>query len=378
MGKYKHEILLVIFLLTVVLSGYYLYGIVLPFFIGLVLAFAVAPIIKWFQKRLRNWSASVLLFLVLCTVVSILGVTLMANYVNNDFKRFSNSFTVLVADNQHAMDETTQKVQSVVGRFFNREEIEGRLRSEADSLAVQFQHFDFSTIDTKAIESSLQQMFSGLGTNDEEMAKTNRPSFGVLTILFSTIMYFVLILFNFSYFDSIASRYFKPSIKSKMSVLVGDFNQSFVRYFQLRSKIVFLLGILYLATFLILDIPGTVLLTILIILLSYIPYFQYLALLPLSLGCLVLSTEGDHSFLFYFGIILGVFVVASLLEELLLNPRIMEKSVGMNPVIMVLAISIWGYLLGFTGVLIGIPLTSLMIIYFKRFILPAYQEVTEA
>jgi len=69
-------------------------------------------------------------------------------------------------------------------------------------------------------------------------------------------------------------------------------------------------------------------------------------------------------------IIVGVFILGSILEEALLIPRIMERHIGLNPVIMVLGLSFWTYLLGFTGVLIGIPLTSLGLIYLKRFILP--------
>ncbi|MFT6183939.1 MAG: putative PurR-regulated permease PerM [Flavobacteriales bacterium] len=101
---------------------------------------------------------------------------------------------------------------------------------------------------------------------------------------------------------------------------------------------------------------------------------QYLALIPLLLGCLVLSIENPHSFLFYFGIVLGVFVLASIVEELLLTPLIMEKHIGMNPVIMVLALAVWGYVLGTPGLLIGIPLTSLFIIYVKRYIVPIVSD----
>ena len=97
-------------------------------------------------------------------------------------------------------------------------------------------------------------------------------------------------------------------------------------------------------------------------------------LLPLSIGCLVLSIENEQSFFLYFGIIVGVFMLASVLEEVVLNPKIMEYNIGMNPVIMVLALSIWGYILGWVGVVIAIPLTSLLIIYFKRFVVTSIEE----
>ncbi len=121
--------------------------------------------------------------------------------------------------------------------------------------------------------------------------------------------------------------------------------------------------------------PGMILLTVVIVLLSYIPYMQYLVLIPLSIGCLVLSIENDQSFLLFFGIVAGVFILASIIEELVLNPWIMEKNIGMNPVIMILALSIWSYLLGLQGLLIGIPMTSILLIYLRRYFLTSYQEV---
>ena len=125
------------------------------------------------------------------------------------------------------------------------------------------------------------------------------------------------------------------------------------------------------------DLPGFILITIFIIILSYIPYIQYIMLVPVAMACLPLSIEGSHGFLFYYGIAAGVFVLASLIEELVLNPLIMEKNMGMNPAIMVLALSVWGYALGIPGLLLAIPLTSLILIYVKRYFLESYLKLNE-
>ena len=116
--------------------------------------------------------------------------------------------------------------------------------------------------------------------------------------------------------------------------------------------------------------PGALLFTFLILILSLIPYLQYLVLIPASVACLALSTESNQPFLFYFGIVVGTFILANLVEEFVLNPRIMEKNIGINPVIMVLSISVWTYVLGMPGLIIGLPLTSLCIIYLKRYVEP--------
>jgi predicted PurR-regulated permease PerM len=133
----------------------------------------------------------------------------------------------------------------------------------------------------------------------------------------------------------------------------------------------------YLPAFVLLNMPGCILFTLLIVLLSYIPYLQYIVLIPASVACLALSTEGNQTFLFYFGMVVGIFVLASIIEELLLNPLIMEKNIGMNPVIMVLSLSVWTYILGLPGLLIGIPLTSFLIIYLKRHFVTSIMKLNE-
>ena len=47
----------------------------------------------------------------------------------------------------------------------------------------------------------------------------------------------------------------------------------------------------------------------------------------------------------------------------------MGNVTGMNPAIILLSLSIWGALLGVTGMIIALPMTTLCISYYKRFVL---------
>ena len=46
----------------------------------------------------------------------------------------------------------------------------------------------------------------------------------------------------------------------------------------------------------------------------------------------------------------------------------MGKTMGLNPVILLLSLSIWGALLGFIGLIIALPLTTLIIAYWQRYV----------
>ena len=46
----------------------------------------------------------------------------------------------------------------------------------------------------------------------------------------------------------------------------------------------------------------------------------------------------------------------------------MGKAMGLNPAIILLALSVWGTLLGFIGLIIALPLTTLLISYYRYYI----------
>ena len=64
-----------------------------------------------------------------------------------------------------------------------------------------------------------------------------------------------------------------------------------------------------------------------------------------------------------------IFIVVQIIQDMFLVPKIMGKAVGLNPAIILLSLSIWGTLLGFVGLIIALPLTSLCISYYRRYVL---------
>ena len=57
------------------------------------------------------------------------------------------------------------------------------------------------------------------------------------------------------------------------------------------------------------------------------------------------------------------------LQDMVLVPKIMGKAMGLKPAIILLSLSVWGSLLGFVGLIIALPLTTLIISYYKRYVL---------
>ena len=84
---------------------------------------------------------------------------------------------------------------------------------------------------------------------------------------------------------------------------------------------------------------------------------------------LLRSAETGENFWVLFGLSLLVLIIVQAIQDLFLTPRIMGKAMGLNPAIILLSLSIWGTLLGFIGLIVALPLTTLCLSYYKRFIL---------
>lgn len=62
---------------------------------------------------------------------------------------------------------------------------------------------------------------------------------------------------------------------------------------------------------------------------------------------------------------------------MVVTPKIMGKAMGLNPAILLLSLSVWGALLGFLGLIVALPLTTLIIAYWQRYVTkekPQYHE----
>ena len=155
-------------------------------------------------------------------------------------------------------------------------------------------------------------------------------------------------------------------------------NVFFLDYFWKRTMIVTICFIIFLTTFLILKLPGAIIIACIAALLCYIPHFQYLALIPIALGCWVLSMETGTNFFVFLSIIGGVFILISILEETIFTPRVMKDFNGLNPAIMIVSFAVWTHLFGVMfGTLIALPLTTLVLIYIDQLLLHTKKVLAE-
>ena len=72
----------------------------------------------------------------------------------------------------------------------------------------------------------------------------------------------------------------------------------------------------------------------------------------------------------------AVFAIVQVIIDLVVTPYVMGKAMRLNPAILLLSLSIWGALLGFIGLIIALPATTLLMAYYQRYITKENEEIT--
>ena len=90
-------------------------------------------------------------------------------------------------------------------------------------------------------------------------------------------------------------------------------------------------------------------------LVSFIPYVGALLGGVLAIGLALIQFWGDFELV---ALVVGVFIVGQIFEGNILTPKLVGNSVGLHPVSLILALSLFGTFFGFIGLLLAVPLAA--------------------
>lgn len=91
--------------------------------------------------------------------------------------------------------------------------------------------------------------------------------------------------------------------------------------------------------------------------LSFIPFVGSITGFVIATGLAVFQFWGDW---LHIALIAGIFVFGQVVEGNILTPKLVGSSVGLHPVWLLLALSVFGALFGFVGMLIAVPLAAML------------------
>jgi len=330
-------------------------GVLLPFFVAWLVAYLLYPIVRFFQYRCR------LRFRIAAIVVTLVLV-----------------FGVVVGAGLLLIPPIISEISRLVGigtDFLNTQ-------AQDSNLSVKIREW-LSEVDFKQMEQqlSLQDISSFLQERVPQFFSLVTGSVRALLNLVAsliTIIYLFFILMDYEKMSAGLKRMIPPRQRPFVETLFNDVSEGMNRYFRGQSLIAFLVGIMFSIGFCIIGFPLAIPLGLFIGVLNLVPYLQVVGFIPAILLALLKSYETGQNFwgIFLAGVI--VFCVVQAIQDWILTPRIMGHEMGLNGAVILLALSVWGTLLGFIGMIIALPLTTLIISYYKRYVLHEHHVETFA
>lgn len=185
---------------------------------------------------------------------------------------------------------------------------------------------------------------------------------------FIVLLYLVFIMLDYERLIRGSRRMVPPKYREIVFRIGGDVKRSMNHYFRGQGLIATIVGVLFCIGFMIVGLPMAIVMGLFIGLLNMVPYLQLISLIPVTLLCLVSSTDTGVDFWTLWWECMAVYIVVQLTQDLILTPRIMGKAMGLNPALILLSLSVWGTLLGFIGLIIALPLTTLLLSYYETYI----------
>lgn len=327
----------------------HLSGVLLPFFIACLVAYLVYPLVKFFQYKLR-FKNRVLSILCALLTLSIIGTAL---------------FYLLIPP----MIEEFGKVKDLLYVYFTS-------GAEVNTTAVpkSLSEFIQENIDVNALNEALN--YDNISKAIKELApRFWRLLSGSINVLFSIfasfiiLLYIIFILMDYEIISKGWSKLIPIKYRKFAENLLTDVEEGMNKYFRGQALVAFCVGVLFCIGFLIIDFPLAIGLGIFVGILNLVPYLQIVAFAPTILLAMLKAADTGQNFWIIILSAAAVFAIVQIIQDGFIVPKIMGKITGLNPAIILLSLSIWGSLMGFVGLIIALPLTTLIISYYQRFIL---------
>ena len=183
-----------------------------------------------------------------------------------------------------------------------------------------------------------------------------------------TLLYMFFILLDYEYLTNSWIKIFPKKVRPFWSEVAKDVERELNNYIRGQSLVALCMGIMFCIGFTIIDFPMAIGLGILIGIMDLVPYLHTFALIPTAFLALLEAADTGQNFWMIFGLAVLVFIIVQIITDMVITPRIMGKAMGLNPAILLLSLSVWGALLGFIGLIIALPLTTLIIAYWQRYV----------
>ncbi len=151
--------------------------------------------------------------------------------------------------------------------------------------------------------------------------------------------------------DDLLPRDHAPVIRR----LAADIDQTLASFIRGMGTVCLILGTYYAVALMLVGLQFGLVVGFIAGLITFIPYVGALIGGALAIGLGLFQFWGDWLSL---GLVAGIFALGQVIEGNVLTPKLVGNSVGLHPVWLIFALSVFGTLFGFVGMLVAVPVAA--------------------
>lgn len=324
-------------------------GAVLPFVIAFLISFVFSPLVELLaRKRIPRWLSIIAILVTLLGGVVTLSIVLLP-MVFQQFQNFLTSIPTLTS-------ELSNSLNRLISRGFLGFTPENQNLQQAIIGEISARIEDV----TRAIPNGILNF----------VAQTASALTKMLNLVLVPFLSFY-IMKDFELIKHRVRMLFPRNYRERASEIYGIVDEILGSYLRGALTVAFINSIVISSLMSIWGVKYPLLIGLISGLLDMIPYFGII----ISMSVAVLIALFGDSPGFQVAMVIISFLGMNLTETTILYPKIIGSKIGVHPVLLILALLVFGYFMGFLGLLIAVPTTAILIglrKYYERNIRPAH------
>lgn len=333
-------------IVVLVMAFRYLSPVLVPFLLAWALAWLLAPMVDFIDHKMHFPGRMISIIATLVAVTIVVGGVLTLT-----IPIFVEGFVQL---KEGILDFITGKTSVDLPSWLQRyiDDYVGNLK--LDKLLKQ-QNL------VGALKSTVPQMW-------KMVLSTYNIFVGLASSLFA-VLYFIFILKDYSKFSTEWVEYIPESKRPFFQRLAHDIGHGMRGYFRGQGLVALSNCVMFTLGFWLMGLKMWLGMGIFVGCISFVPYIQVVGFIPAAILALLEMAEGGRPFWLVMLLVVVVYIVVQIIQDAVVTPRIMGKIMGLSPAIILLALTVWGYMGGIVGLIVALPLTTILIAYYKEYII---------
>jgi len=161
-------------------------------------------------------------------------------------------------------------------------------------------------------------------------------------------------------FKKVVKAYFNAKVSNKVLEICKLSVEIFSKFVSGQCLESAILGCIFFVVLSIFRFPYALLIAVLTAITSLIPYFG--AFIAMAIGAVLIATQSFTQAILF----IVLFLIIQQIENNLIYPKVVGKSVGLSPIWTLLAITVGGSLFGIVGMIVGLPIASIIYLLIKK------------